>query len=142
MSLARSRRIGERAEGAAIEKLPWLRYISDDVAEHYDAVARTDAGDLLEDDPVEIKSASVVLSSGEPGKFFLREPQHRRLVEDGGWYLFLVCSPNRERKILAYQFLEAEAVDADLVPAWWNGGDRSNFRQIRWTAIFDEDEVS
>lgn len=142
MSLASSRRIGERAEGAAIEKLPFLKFVTDDVAKHYDAVAREDSDDVSEDDPVEIKSASVVIGSGKPGMFFLRENQHRRLVEDGGWYLFLVCTPNRERKILAHRFMKAGDVDAELIPAWWNGGDRSDFRQIRWTAIFDEDEVS
>lgn len=138
MSLASSRRAGERAEGAALERLPVLKYVSDETAEHYDAVVREDDGDLLEDDPVEIKSAAVVLASDRPGMFFLRETQHDALVEDDGWYLFLVCSPNDERRILAHTFRKADDVEDDLLDCWWNGGDRDDFRQIRWTSLFED----
>jgi hypothetical protein len=139
---ASSKRAGERAEGAALERLPVLRYVSDETAEHYDAVARDDHGDLLEDDPVEIKSAAVVLASDDPGRFYLREHQHERLLEDDGWYLFVVCSPNDDRRILAYAFERAADVDDDLVDCWWSAGDdRDDYRQIRWTSLFAEDDL-
>lgn len=152
MSKAEARRLGDRAEGAILELLPWLRYVSDETAEHYDAVARESAGVVDEDDPVEIKSVAVWLSSGSPGRFNVRRTQHEALLEVGGWYLFVVCSPNQEREVIAYAFVSAADVDEDLIPSsgtdgervslWWDGGDgREEYRQIAWTDVFDKEDV-
>lgn len=139
---AASRKAGERSETAALELLPWLRYVTDATAEHYDAVAREDRGPVDEGDPVEIKSVAVVLADGAPGRFYLRETQHDQLLEDGGWYLFVVCTPNDDSRVLGYRFVSAEVVDEDLLPVWWDAGDgRASYRQIRWTSLFDESEL-
>lgn len=139
MSLAESRRAGERSEGAAIDLLPWLRYVSDDIAEHYDAIAREDAGDVLEGDRIEIKSAAVVLADGSFGRFYLRQVQHERLEDDDGWYLYLVCTPNNDREILAYSLVKASNVEIEN--RWDGGEDRADYRQISWPDIIDRDQV-
>ena len=152
MSKAQARRLGDRAEGAVIELLPWLRYVSDETAEHYDAVARDSTDVVNEGDPVEIKSVAVRLASGSPGRFNVRRTQHEALLEVGGWYLFVVCTPNQERGVLAYEFVPAAVVDEELIPTagagddsvslWWDGGDgREEYRQITWTAVFDKEDV-
>lgn len=140
---ATSRIAGDRSESEAIDELPWLRYVTDETAEHYDAVARETRWPLQEGDPVEIKSAGVVLADGAPGRFYIRRRQHERLLEDDGWYLFVVCEPNPERRrLLSYRFLEATAVDDDFLTKWWDAGDdRSEYRQIRWTDLIDKSEV-
>jgi hypothetical protein len=142
VSLAASRRAGERAEAAAHELLPWLRYVSDATAEHYDAVVREPTGALAAGDVIEIKSAAVVIQGDRPGQFYLRETQHESLVEAAGWYLLVVCSPNRDREILAHRFVRAETLEADHIDSWWRGaGTRSDFRQLRWPHVIDRDAV-
>jgi hypothetical protein len=138
MSEAEARVAGERSESAILEKLPALRYVNDERAEHYDAEADDDVGPVDAGDVVEIKSAAVVLGSGSPGRFYLRRRQHQRLVDERGWYLFVVASPN-DREVLAYTFLEAADVP---ISGWWYGGEsRAEYRQFVWTDFIDESEV-
>lgn len=133
---------GDRAESACLELLPWLRYVSDETAEHYDAEAREDRGRVAAGDVVEIKSAAVVLASEEPGRFYLRRRQHEELLEAGGWYLFLVVTPD-EREVLGYQLEAADVVDDELLPTWWDGGPgRAEYRQVRWTAVLSEEDLN
>ena len=141
MSLAESKRVGERAEATAIELLP-IKFVGDTTAEHYDAVVTESTDRLDHGDPIEIKSAAVVISGERPGMWFLRRRQHEQLCEDDGWYLLVVCSPDPDRRILAHRFLDAEAVEERLIPSWWSGPDsRSDFRQVRWTHVFDEGDL-
>lgn len=138
---ADSRQAGERAESAVLELLPWLRYVTDETAEHYDAVAREECGRVEEGDPVEIKSVAVELADGAPGRFYLRANQHDRLVEEGGWYLFVVCTPNAKRRVLAHRFMSAAEVDGEI-SAWWDAGEgRQLFRQLRWPSLLDEESL-
>jgi hypothetical protein len=138
---AHPRKAGDRAEGAVCEVLPWLRYVTDETAQHYDAEARQSIGPVESGDPVEIKSALVALADGGSGRFYLRRKQHERLLEVDGWYLFAVCTP-QDREVLAWRFVRAVDVDDELLPVWWDGGDgRADYRQLTWTALFDEDEL-
>lgn len=140
-TLAHPRRVGERSESAVIELLPWLRYVTDETAEHYDAVAREDSGDVQEGDPIEIKSAAVVLASGDPGRFYIREGQHERLLEADGWYLFVVATPNAKRRVLSYRFIRADVLDDELAE-WWDAGEgRQPYRQLRVSLLFDDEEL-
>ena len=142
MSLAASKRAGERSESAAIEVLPWLRYVNDETAEHYDAVVREDTDELSADDVVEIKSAAVVLADERPGMWYLRKGQHDRLVADEGWYLLVVSAPQADRQVLAHQFVRAAAFEAAHLDGWWDGGERADFRQVRWTAVFEQADLT
>ena len=142
MSLASSRQAGARSEGAAIELLPWLRYVNDETAEHYDAVVREDTDELSAGDVVEIKSAAVVLADERPGMWYLRQGQHDRLVADEGWYLLVVSTPQADRQVLAHRFVRAEAFERRQLDAWWDGGERADFRQVRWTAVFDRTDLT
>ncbi len=142
VSLAAAKRAGERAEAAAHELLPWLRYVSDTTAEHYDAVVREPNGELAAGDVIEIKSAAVVIQDGRPGQFYLRQTQHDPLVAEEGWYLLVVCSPTTDREILTHRFVRAATLEADHIDSWWSGaGTRSDFRQLRWPHVIARDAV-
>jgi hypothetical protein len=151
---AYAKRCGENAAAASIEAIPELEWVPDSEAEHYDARVTEPIGptgqlplvgcvELTPGTPVEIKSVSVVYGEDTQanGRFYLRENQHENLLQDGGVYLFLVCSPNpNERDILAMKIVEASNV-TELVPSWIDSADRAVYAQMAWTRVFDESEV-
>jgi hypothetical protein len=141
---------GERAEGAVIQAVDGLEPVSDQEAEHFDAVPSTAIAPcdavpfagiavLERGVPVEIKSCIPRLSSGERGRFYLREEQHEQLVDDGGVYLFAVVTPH-DREPIAMKVAAARSV-GDVVPSWIEGGDRPDFGQIALSRVFHPDEV-
>lgn len=151
MTAVHPRRGGDNAESAVLEELPQLRYVSDTEAEHYDAelveplsaeAVRMVGACLLETGTkVEIKSAIVVLATGKKGRFYLRRPQHQRLVDEDAWYLFTVCEPRPARRVLAMKFVPATDVD-ELVPSWRNGGSgRAKYAQVAWSRVFDSERL-
>lgn len=142
MSVDHPRRLGDRAEAEVLKLLPWLRYVSDQIAPHWDAVARQSLGPVQEGQPVEIKPAVAELASGKAGRFYLRRPQHLALLKADGFYLFVACAPTRDRDVLAWRFVRSRTLDADLIHGWWDGGpDRADYRQLPMSALFLESEL-
>lgn len=151
--LAASKAAGETVEKAVCnDHAPNLGLVPDDVAEHYDAVAKTaiepstelpfvgmcvlERGTL-----VEVKSVMAIYASGEKGRFNIRPTQHKSLLAAGGSYLFAVCKSTPDRDILAMKIVPATIVD-DLLPDWFHGGDgRSDYTQLAWSNLFSAEEV-
>jgi hypothetical protein len=137
-----------------IQRVDALRYVSDQTAEHYDAVVDglfAPSADVpfigivvLEDSTsVEIKAAQRHLASGRRGRFFIRERQHGWLLEDAGAYLFAVYDP-REHRVLAMTALAATTLDGALPEGWTSvEGDRAEtgYRQLSWSRVIDPDRV-
>jgi hypothetical protein len=137
-----------------IQRVDALRYISDQTAEHYDAVVDgllAPSADVpfigiavLEDGTsVEIKAAQRRLASGQRGRFYIRERQHGRLVDDAGAYLLAVYDP-REHRVLAMTALAATTLGGALPDGWTAvDGDRveQGYRQLSWSRAIDPDRV-
>lgn len=145
-----SKHAGERAEAAVIQAIDELAPVDDQEAEHYDAEPVTAIAPseeirfagmavLERAVPVEIKSCIPRLSSGQWGRFYLRENQHQRLVEDGGVYLFAVVTPH-EREPIALKVAAARTVDG-VVPSWIDAGERETYAQVSLSRVFKPDEV-
>lgn len=149
---ASSKRGGENAASAIIQRHPELVYVPDTEAQHYDArvsellspsTALPFVGMCLLEvgTAVEIKSTMAVYGEAQSrGRFYLRRKQHRRLVEDSGVYLFVVCEPRPSRPVIAAKVVPATSVGG-LVSSWIDGGDRADYAQITWGRIFDDSEV-
>lgn len=152
-AFAPSKRVGANAESAVIETVDGLEHVPDTDAEHYDArvcepISPTPrlpfvAMCVLEvGTAVEIKSASVVYGESQAnGRFYLREQQHARLVDERGSYLFAVCEPKPARPLIAMKVVPATIV-GDIVPSWRDAGDgRPACAQISWSKIFEPGEI-
>ncbi|SEK87078.1 hypothetical protein [Haloferax larsenii] len=152
MAIAASKRAGDTVESAVLQRHPELRHVSDDVEEHYDAVAvslLSPSRDLpfvglclLEiGTVVEIKSAMVVYGENQRrGRFLIRENQHEHLLEEGGVYLFAVCAPTPEREIIAAKVVPASLVD-EFEFSWVSRKTRSSYAQFAWSRVFAPKEV-
>jgi len=152
VSTASSKRAGENAESAVIQRHPELEYVGDTEAQHYDARV----SELLSPSPmlpfvglcllevgtaVEIKSTMAVYGQSQRrGRFYLRRKQHQRLVDEGGVYLFAVCEPRPSRPVLAAKVVPATTVGG-MVSSWIDAGDRADYAQLAWSRIFDESEL-
>jgi hypothetical protein len=149
-----SKAAGEAVEAEVIQRVPCLEYVGDHTAEWHDARVSTlldDSGPvqmgvvpLLERDTrVEIKAAQRRLTSGQRGRYYIRERQHERLVNDGAAYLFAVYDP-RSTEVLAMLATPATVVD-DVLPDGWTSvdGDRAEagYRQLAWSRLLDPSEV-
>ena len=148
-----SKRAGSNAEASVVDVHPEFEHVPDTEIEHADVRV----AELLEASPeipivgmcllevgtlVEVKSAMVRLSDGRRGRFYLREEQHRALVDEAGVYLFAVCEPRPERPILALKIVPATTV-GDLVETWRDAGDdRPRCAQLAWSRVFYADEVN
>jgi hypothetical protein len=142
---ADNREHGDRVEHTAANVYPQLRLVDDDTIEWFDAITATSittpTGDVPPGGVVEIKSAVQRLASGGRGRFYLREGQHQRLVDAGGWYLFLVVD-DTHRHVYATQLEPAQAVEDEL-GEWWHGGEgRARYQQRAWTTWLDTDTVT
>lgn len=148
-----SKHAGDRVEGAVIELVPELEYVPDTDAEHWDARTSTllvpsetvtfGSINLLEvGTAVEIKSAIVVLSDGQRGRFHLQRTQHAKLLEEGGAYLFAVATPTPSRDLLAIRIVPASIVE-ELVSSWIDAGEgrSDDYAQLSWGRIFGADEI-
>ena len=150
---APSKRAGAAAAGAVIDRVPELVSVPDSELRHADArvdgvvtpspelpivgMCLVETGTL-----VELKSAMARLASGGRGRFYLRRPQHKRLLDAGGVYLFAVAEPRPAREPIAMKIVPATIVD-DVVGSWRDAGDdRADCAQVRWGRLFDSTEVS
>lgn len=143
---------GEIAAGAVLEEVPELDNVPDRDAEFYDAVATVELEETdklrlsverppRDGDRLEIKSAMVrVTETQQRGRFNLRREQHRRLVEDGAYYLFAVCEPTPSRDVLAMSVRAADQVE-ELLPSWRAPEGRAEYTQLCWTNVLDVEEV-
>lgn len=147
---------GELVATHVVDEVGGLDAVGDDVAVWFDAVVV----DVLEhpadvvlvlavedvdvDVPVEIKSARRRLASGSRGRFYIRQRQHERLVEEDGLYLFAVYEPTDDLPIVAIAVVPARDVD-ELLPDGWTPvrGRRAElgYRQLTWTNVLDADVV-
>jgi len=149
-----SKAAGEAVEAEVIQRVPCLEYVGDYTAEWHDArvsslldasgPVRLGVVPLLERDTcVEIKAAQRRLGSGQRGRYYIRQRQHERLVDEGAAYLFAVYDP-RTTDVLAMLATPATVVD-DVLPDGWTAvdGDRAEegYRQLAWSRIFDPSTV-
>ncbi|MUV60003.1 hypothetical protein [Halobacterium sp. CBA1126] len=156
MSRARdsSKAAGEAIEAEILDLVPSLQNVSDRDAKWHDA--RVDGlfepseriifGStlLLEDGlPIEIKAAQRRLNSGQRGRFYIRQRQHERLLEESAAYLFAVYEP-RDQTVIAMLAVPASIVD-ELLPDGWTSvdADRSEvgYRQLAWSRLLDPKNV-
>jgi len=146
-----TRRVGDNAEGAVIQRVRELELVPDSENEHYDAVA----AELLEPSPtlpfvgiplvavgteIEIKSTIVVYADDRRGRVLLRRRQHSELLERGGMYVFAVCEPRIERDVLALKLVPASLVDEEI-PGWITVDGGSDYCQLAWSRFFSPAEV-
>ncbi|WP_247003677.1 hypothetical protein [Halosolutus gelatinilyticus] len=79
--------------------------------------------------PIEIKSAMLRRSNGQPGNFKLYEQYHRRLRRNDGYYIFAVYRPyGRGTRVL-----KTKLVHSSRVPrlSWHGGGEHRDTRQAK-----------
>ena len=151
---APSKAAGEAVEAEVIQRVPELEYVGDHTARWHDArvngllepSATVAFGDvlLLEDGtPVEIKAAQRHLNSGRRGRYYIRQRQHERLVDEAASYLFAVYDP-RTRDVLAMLVVPASIIDHVLSDGWTSvAGDRAEegYRQLAWSRLIDPNRV-
>lgn len=146
-----TRRAGENAEGAVIQRVDAIEHLPDSEAVHFDAVAEqllepsetlpfvgiclVETGTVLE-----IKSTIVVLGDGRRGRLLLRREQHRELLEVGGMYVFAVCKPRPARDPLSIKLVPASLVDEEI-PGWIDVDGGADYCQLSWSRFFAPEEV-
>ncbi|WP_049967634.1 hypothetical protein [Haloferax prahovense] len=152
MGIAPSKRAGNTVEATLLQRHPEFRYVSDEIAEHHDAVTVSLVSPsrklpfvgicLLETGTVvEIKSAMVVYGEDQRrGRFLIRQSQHDHLLEEAGVYLFAVCAPTPARDIIAAKIVPATLVD-EFDFSWIDRDARSSYAQFAWSRVFSPDEV-
>ncbi|GAA0211255.1 hypothetical protein GCM10009000_027550 [Halobacterium noricense] len=142
---------GEAVEAEVIDRFPALEYIPDSAATWYDAETTTalSPSDALPfasvpivatGTPIEIKSAQVRHNGGERGRFYLREQQHRALLDAAGFYLFVVYDPRHGHPHLGRLLIPASIVD-EFVPSWIEVTDRLTHAKLAWSRLLDPAEV-
>lgn len=156
MSRARtsSKDAGEAIEDAVTDLVSPLRSVKDTNAEWHDArvsgvldssgQVTLGSTSVLEDGtPVEIKSAQRRLNSGQRGRFYIRQRQHERLVEESAAYLFAVYDP-RDRSVLTMLAIPASIVD-EVLPGDWTSVSSNRvekgYRQLAWSRLLDTEVV-
>ncbi|AGB17366.1 hypothetical protein Halru_2795 [Halovivax ruber XH-70] len=145
MSVADNADWGRTVETAACERWP-LEHVAGDDSEPdwFDArfvapletelapVPIVEAGT-----PVEVKSCRRRYQ-GRYGRWWIKRESHEQLLEAGGEYVLAVTDRSG---IVRMSLLDAETVDC-LFSTWWgtgNGGkDAEEYRQVPWTAVFDD----
>ncbi|MWG33130.1 hypothetical protein [Halomarina oriensis] len=146
--------IGETVEAVAVQEVENLTFVPDREAQWHDAVVEgvlcprvADIGfvgiPLLESGTaVEIKGAQLT-SGAARGRWFIRQRQHERLVEERGAYLLCVHD-RRGEELLAMAVILASTLEG-LLPDGWTSvdGDRSEqgYRQLAWSRVFDPEDV-
>lgn len=145
MTAAKNRERGRDVECAVCEQWP-LDRIDDDRAEWYDLEFVADvvgdrAGTIATvGDVVEAKSCYASYD-GRAGRWWIRRENHEQLVDIDGWYVLVVLERESD-EILRMALTRAETIDRIIDGNWWdcgNGGRSADqFRQIAWTAVFDD----
>lgn len=100
--------------------------------------------------PVEIKACKLRTGAREdPGKFFIREENHRELRDADGLYVFVLYDPSewKQGPILEIEVKPAEWLDEMDGYTWTDNGSRrgETVRRPPWTAVFadrDDSRVS
>lgn len=144
--------IGELVEDRVIESVEGLR-AAEERDDHYDAVVdgRIDAEpavyvdaptDELDDGTrVEIKACLRVQSDGAKGRFYIREKQHRTLLDHDGVYLLVVYDVPVESvshidpediEVAGFVIATAETVERVRNP-WYETENREAYTQIAWS---------
>ena len=150
MNRAASKRAGEAAEAAVIQRGPELTP-APERSEHVDAEISTLLVPRAEvptvglpvverGTPVEIKSCGVVATVNQSrGRFYLRRTQHRHLVGESGIYLFAVTPPHSGEP-LACKLVPASVV-GEAIAGWIEPDGRATYAQLAWGRVFDSEEV-
>lgn len=137
---------GEQAEEYVVEYYGIEMYRQD----YYDA--------LDGDDPIQIKGTSVEIenpSGTRRGRFRLWDDDHKKLVANGGEYVFVLYDPEGEhspngdhqRPVIDTKRIDAKDVTGMVDHVSWTTSDsadakhRQKQKKPTWTAIFDEDVV-
>lgn len=145
MSRAASKRAGENAEAAVVQRVPELEAVvvrdahidAEAVAAIWPSTIPMVGISVVESGTaVEIKSCSAVVTAAQDrGRFYLRQTQHDYLRDQGGVYLFAVTPPHDDRP-LALKFVPATIV-GDAVPSWHDLDGRETYARLTWSRIFD-----
>lgn len=148
------KKAGEEVEANVLQRVPELRYVSDQTAEWHDARVET----LLEPphdavtfyginllavgSEVELKGAQRRYASGQRGRWYFRKGQHERLLDASGFYCLAVYDP-RDRRVLALAVIPASLVDELLPDGWTSRDDRAErgYNQLGWARILDPEGV-
>lgn len=94
--------------------------------------------------PVEVKGCIRRTSRGDPGKFFIREANHRELRDADGFYVFVVYDPQNWK--------QGPVLDVEMKPATWldgvdygwtGNGDRRGevVKRPPWTTVFPPEDI-
>jgi len=147
---ASSKEIGDRLENEVIQLVPGLEWIPDSEDEHIDAVtvdAVWPSDDLhlggicvIEPDTrIEIKSTTVRLTSGQRGRFYIRQKQHEMLLDDGAAYVFAIYAPG-SYDVICLAGVPATVVDGRL-PSWRDLDRGETYTQLSWSSVINPEIV-
>jgi len=139
-----SKHIGDRLESEVIQLVPGLEWVSDRDDEHIDAVTteavwpsdRVRLGGICVVEPdtrVEIKSATVRLTSGQRGRYYIRKQQHEALLEDSGVYFLAIYAP-ASHEVITLAGVPATIVDERL-PGWRDLDRGETYTQVSWSSV-------
>lgn len=101
--------------------------------------------------PVEVKTAKLATSNGSysdtPGRWFIKQDAHERLVESGGVYLLAVYADtdtdSDECELLAVLVVPARTVDDALDSRWYDSGRREGLvAKLAWTHLIPRSRIT
>ncbi len=94
--------------------------------------------------PVEVKACKRRTSRGDPGKYFIREANHEKLLDAGGLYVFIVYDPRmwKQGPILELEMKSARWLDS-VDYGWTRNGSRRGevVKRPPWTAVFAREDI-
>lgn len=95
--------------------------------------------------PVEVKSCKRRTGAREdPGKFFIREENHRALADAGGFYVFIVYDPRNWKQGPVLEMEMKPARWLDTVDYGWTGNGSRRGEVVKrppWTAVFAREDI-
>ena len=105
---------------------------------------------IADETKVEIKACLRVQSDGQRGRFYIREKQHRYLLDNDGVYLLTVYDVGVEKirhvdpeevSIAGFVIASAETIER-VRNKWYETSGRENYTQIAWSNFaFDDVEA-
>jgi len=154
--------LGELVESEVIEAVEGLRPAAEN-DDHYDAKVEgsidaepavyvdAPASAIDDETEVEIKACLRVQSDGQRGRFYIRETQHRYLLDHDGVYLLAVYDAGVEKirhvdpeevSIAGFVIASASTIEHVRNP-WYETDDREKYTQICWSNLsFDGVEAA
>lgn len=149
-----SKAIGELVEDVVVDSVDGIEPVDEDDDYWHDAVstgpigagadlatAGLDLDDVDDGTPIEIKGAQYRISEGTGqtvGRFYIRQKQHGKLLDDDGAYLLAVYRPTQDvdggfdLELAGLVVASATLVEATR-NSWYELDRRETYTQVRWS---------